>query len=361
MNIDYFLTRMPQSQIEDEENADIVMTTRVRLARNIADTPFPQTLSVSKAEELQERLMQTLLHQDEEVAFSYFKIEDLNALQRKLLVEKHLISPYLAKQTTRGAVFLSSDEMLSVMVNEEDHLRIQCIQPGFRLMDTYMMASTLDDRINKKISYAYDEQFGYLTACPTNVGTGLRASIMLHLPALTMTKQMNILVQMMTRLGMVVRGLYGEGSENLGNIYQISNQITLGKSEREILDELQKVVEQIIAKEIKARQQLMTHAKLTLDDRVNRALGTLLYARVLTSEEAAKCLSKVRLGVDLQLIEGVSQTCLNECVLLIQPGFVEQYAQTELDATERDVYRAKYIQEKLTTKQMLDDKGEEII
>ncbi|WP_342558281.1 protein arginine kinase [Metasolibacillus sp. FSL K6-0083] len=360
MNIEHFLKHAPKCIAEYGEHSDIVMTTRIRLARNIANTRFPLSFSQQEANDVQEKLMKALLTPQEQLNFSYFRMADLSQLERQLLVEKHLISPYLAKHKESGAVLLSLDESTSVMVNEEDHLRIQVLSPGLQLMETYEQASKLDNRLGKQVSYAYDEQFGYLTSCPTNVGTGLRASIMMHLPALTMSKQMNVLIQMMTRIGMVVRGIYGEGSENLGNIYQISNQVTLGKSEREILEELQKVVEQIIGKERAARQKLLERARVTLDDRVNRALGTLRYARVLTSEEAASCLSSVRLGVDLKLIEGISPNSLNECVMLIQPGFVQQYAGTMLDAVDRDIYRAQYIQRKLGKDSLTTgEKGEE--
>lgn len=348
MNIEHFLQHSTSRWMEQHGDAsDIVMTTRVRLARNLNGIRFPVSFSEEEANKIQELLMNTLLSVQKHTNFSYFPMKDLSVLERQVLVEKHLISPYLAKSEQTAAVFLSADESVSIMVNEEDHIRIQCLAPGLQLSETYNRACQIDDLLGGKLSYAYDEQFGYLTSCPTNVGTGLRASIMMHLPALTMSKQMNVLIQMMTRLGMVVRGIYGEGSENLGNIYQISNQTTLGKSEKEILDELQKVVEQIIEKERASRRKLLERAYVAIDDKVNRALGTLLYARILTSEEAATCLSNVRLGVDLGLIHNISQNCLNECLVYIQPGFIQQYAGTPLDAQERDIFRAKYVQEKL--------------
>ncbi len=360
MNIEHFLHHSSSRWLEQHgEASDIVMTTRIRLARNLTGMRFPLSFSEEEANKIQEKVMSTLLSVQEQTNFSYFPMKDLSTLERQVLVEKHLISPYLAKNEQTAAVFLSADESISIMVNEEDHLRIQYLAPGLQLSEAYNRASQLDDFLGEKLSYAYDEQFGYLTSCPTNVGTGLRASIMMHLPALTMSKQMNVLIQMMTRLGMVVRGIYGEGSENLGNIYQISNQTTLGKSEREILEELQKVVEQIIEKERASRKKLLEHAYLALDDKVNRALGTLLYARILTSEEAATCLSNVRLGVDLGLIDHISQNGLNECLVYIQPGFIQQYAGTSLDAQERDIFRAKYIQEKLHNADLsIKDEGE---
>ena len=207
------------------------------------------------------------------------------------------------------------------MVNEEDHLRIQCMTASFQLQSAYEQANKIDRILEKVLPYAFRDTFGYLTSCPTNIGTGLRASVMMHLPALTLTGQMNQIINAMTRLGMTVRGIYGEGSENLGNVYQVSNQITLGKTEEDILADIQSVAEKIIQKERHARGKLMEKAELALEDRVYRALGTLTHARILTSEEAATCLSNVRLGVDLQLIDGIQATTLNECVVSMQPGF----------------------------------------
>lgn len=365
MNIEHFLKNTTPSWIEAlGEDADIVMSTRIRFARNLNGIPFPISFTEEDAQQVDEVVMQALLDiRNSENRFSYFPMKEMSTLQRQILVEKHLISPNLAKHEKTASVFLTEDEAISVMVNEEDHIRIQCLSPGMRLTETYDRAKELDHYLSKQLSYAYDEQFGYLTSCPTNVGTGLRASVMMHLPGLTMSKQMGVLIQMMARLGMVVRGIYGEGSENLGNIYQISNQITLGKSELEILDELQTVVQQIIQKERKARQQLFDRAPIALEDRLYRSLGTLLYARVLTSEEAATCLSNVRLAVDLQMIQYLSLAQLNECMLLIQPGFIQQYANTPLKPEERDIFRAKLLQEKLNMKNvnkpMTREKGED--
>ena len=350
MNIEHFLKNTLPSWIQATgEHADIVLSTRIRLARNLTGFRFPVSFSEEEAKQIDESVLSALLAvRDEGVRFSYFPMKEMPALQRLVLVEKHLISPHLAKCEKSAAVFLAEDESISVMVNEEDHIRIQCLAAGLQLHETYAKANELDRYLEERLIYAYDEQLGYLTSCPTNVGTGLRASVMMHLPALTMTKQINVLIQTMARLGMVVRGIYGEGSENLGNIYQISNQITLGKSEREILDDLQSVVEKVIQKEQQARKQLFARAPIALEDRLYRSLGTLMYARILSSEEAAACLSNVRLAVDLQMIDNISQNQLNECMLVIQPGFIQQHAGTTLQPDERDIFRAKILQEKLT-------------
>ncbi len=353
MNIEHYLNLKGTSWMDaDSHESDIVMSTRIRLARNLLNYRFPTMFSLEEAEQVEKDLLSCLMKADSSnYHFSYFSIKELSALQRQILVEKHLISPYLAKMESTGSVFITKDESLSVMVNEEDHLRIQSIFPGFQLIEAYEEAILLHQFVAEQIDFAYDDQFGYLTSCPTNVGTGLRASVMLHLPALTMTKKMNHLIHTLTRLGMTVRGIYGEGSENIGNIYQISNQMTLGKSDKEILDELQEVVSHIILKERLARKQLMEKASILLEDRLFRSLGTIKYARILSSEEAANCLSNVRFGVDIGLIQNVTRSQLNECMLLVQPGFVQQFAGATLQPAERDLYRAKILQHQLLSKE----------
>jgi len=353
MNIEHFLNFKGTSWMDtDSHESDIVMSTRIRLARNLMNYRFPTMFSLEESEQVEKELLNCLMKADSnKYHFSYFPIKELSALQRQILVEKHLISPYLANMESTGSVFITKDESLSVMVNEEDHLRIQSICPGFQLVEAYEDAIMLHQFVADQIDLAYDDQFGYLTSCPTNVGTGLRASVMIHLPALTMTKKMNHLIHTLTRLGMTVRGIYGEGSENTGNIYQISNQVTLGKSDKEILDELQEVISHIILKERLARKQLMEKASVILEDRLFRSLGTLKYAKILSSEEAANCLSNVRFGVDIGLIEDITRSQLNECMLLVQPGFVQQFAGATLKPAERDLYRAKILQHQLLSKE----------
>lgn len=360
MNLDYFLKAEAPSWMGDGGSEDdIVISTRVRLARNLEGFRFPLIFTDEEAKTIDQMVSQAFYQlNDEKHNFSHFTIQEMPALKRQVLVEKHLISPMLARKEKFASVIISQDEAISVMVNEEDHLRIQCLAPGLKLVETYEMANKLDSQLEKLLPFAFHNDFGYLTSCPTNVGTGLRASVMMHLPGLSMTKQIKALTQMLARFGMVVRGIYGEGSENLGNMYQISNQVTLGKSEDEIIDDLQEVVMQIIEQERKARQALLAQSSIALEDRIHRAYGTLKHARIMTSEEAATCLSNVRLGVDLGIIKDVPKHILNECTILIQPGFVQQYAGTTLEPAERDVFRAKLIREKLNNGK-LKRKGEE--
>ncbi|WP_391123390.1 protein arginine kinase [Psychrobacillus sp. L3] len=363
MSIERFLDNSPSSWMAGiGDHSDIVMSTRIRLARNLNGYRFPLAFTEDEAHKIDQSVSATLLDADEEfkMNFSSIQIKDLSELSRQVLVEKHLISPKLANSPMTGSVLLSDDESVSVMINEEDHIRIQCLFPGLQIQEAYTQADTIDRLLDKELPYAFDEQFGYLTSCPTNTGTGLRASVMMHLPALTMTKQMNRIVTIISRLGMVVRGIYGEGSEALGNVYQVSNQTTLGKTEEDILSDLQSITEQIIQKEKEARSALLNHSANTLEDRLYRSLGTLSYARIITTEEAARCLSDVRLGIDIGLIKDVDVTILNECMVFMQPGFLQKYAETTLNASERDTFRAKLLRERLQMGEKLKTKGEEL-
>lgn len=356
MDMDRFLKNQVTSWMESAgEHADIVMSTRIRLARNLEDYKFPLAFTEDEAHKIEQMVSGILLdHDPEEYQFTSYQMKQLDPLDKQVLIEKHLISPSLIDAKHESAAVVSEDESLSIMINEEDHLRIQCILPGLQLDAAYEKASKIDQLLDHELRYAFDEKYGYLTTCPTNTGTGLRASVMMHLPALTATKQMARITPIINRLGMVVRGIYGEGSEALGNVYQISNQVTLGKAEFEILQELQGLTKQLIEKEREARNALLEHSRILLEDKLFRSLGTLRYARLLTTEEAATCLSDVRLAIDLGIITHVSKTILNECMIFMQPGFLQQYAGTALSPKDRDVFRAKMIRERLT----IEEKGE---
>ncbi|MFC4355412.1 protein arginine kinase [Chryseomicrobium palamuruense] len=356
MDMDRFLKKQVTSWMESAgEHADIVMSTRIRLARNLEGYRFPLAFTEDEAHKIEQTISGILLDVDrEENPFTSYQMKQLDSLDKQVLIEKHLISPALVESNVESAAVISEDESLSILINEEDHLRIQCILPGLQLEQAYEQAASIDRLLDKQVSYAFDEKYGYLTTCPTNTGTGLRASVMMHLPALTATKQMTKIAPIINRLGMVVRGIYGEGSEALGNVYQVSNQVTLGKAEFEILQELQGLTTQLIEKERESRQALLEHSRILLEDRLYRSLGTLRYARLLTTEEAASCLSDVRLAIDLGIITHVSKTILNECMIFMQPGFLQQYARTVLSPKDRDVFRAKMIRERLT----IEEKGE---
>ncbi|MDW0116718.1 protein arginine kinase [Sporosarcina thermotolerans] len=328
------------------EHSDIVMSTRIRLARNLRGFRFPIAFTAEEAGKVDGLAAAALLNSDEK-GYAYMKMSELPMLDRQVLVEKHLVSPHLTDPKRYGAVLLSEDETLSIMVNEEDHIRIQCIYPGFQLENAYEHADSVDDYLENELPYAYDEEFGYLTSCPSNTGTGMRASVMMHLPALTITKQIDRIIPAITRLGMVVRGSYGEGSEAPGNIYQVSNQTTLGKPEKEILADLKNIALRLIAHERRSREILLSKSQVALENKLFRSLGIISFARLLPSGEAARCLSDVRLGIDLGLIKDVDMSILNELMIFMQPGFLQQYAGSELTAEERDIFRANLFRERL--------------
>lgn len=331
-------------------DSDIVISSRIRIARNLRAYPFPMLATNQQSKEVLDQVSQ-VLHKEELDTISKFTLlplSELNELEKRVLVEKHLISPALANESRNGAVILNDSESISIMVNEEDHLRIQCLCPGFQIKEAWELASEIDDAFEVQLNYAFDEKRGYMTSCPTNVGTGIRASVMIHLPALVLTQQINRILSAITQVGLAVRGLYGEGSEALGNLFQISNQITLGQSEDEIIDNLYSVVRQIIEHERTARQKLMYETKAKILDRVSRSYGILSYAAIMDSKEAAQRLSDVRLGIDLEFIKNVSPHVLNELLVMTQPGFLQQSAGEKLTPEERDIRRAQLIRDKIS-------------
>ncbi|MDP4553341.1 protein arginine kinase [Alkalihalobacillus macyae] len=361
MSLQRFISEAVSPWMKDEgPDSDIVMSSRVRFARNLKNYVFPilsdreQNLEVIK--EVRSEFNDV---PDAHIGeLELLEMEDLKPIEKRVLVEKHLISRNLIEQSKNGAVLLSENETVSIMVNEEDHFRIQCLVAGFELKKAFNLANSLDDWIESKVDYAFDERRGYLTSCPTNVGTGMRASVMLHLPALVLTQQLNHIIPAINQLGLVVRGSYGEGSEALGNIFQISNQITLGKTETDIIEDLQGVVMQVIEKERAARRALLDNSRIELEDRVYRSLGILENSRIIQSKEAAKCLSDVRLGIDLGLVKGLSKSILTELLILTQPGFLQQFAGASLTPTERDIKRATLIRERLELEYQLSKKSE---
>jgi len=337
---------------EEGPDSDIVLSSRVRLARNLRDYQFPTMLTNEEAEQIIHVFQENFANQKVEPfgGFELLQMNRIQPLQRRVLVEKHLVSPDLVG-TEYGACLLSENEQVSIMLNEEDHIRIQCLFPGLQLTEALHSANQIDDWIENQIEYAFDEQVGYITSCPTNLGTGLRASVMIHLPALVLTGQMKRIVQAINQLGLVVRGIYGEGSEALGNIFQLSNQMTLGKSEEDIVEDLKSVVQQLIQQERTARESIMKNSSIELEDRVYRSYGVLANSRLIESAEAATCLSDVRLGIDLGYIENISRNILTELMVLTQPGILQQYAGGPLQPDERDYRRAALIRERLRIEQ----------
>lgn len=334
----------------DAEKGEIVISSRIRLARNIREIPFPHLLDQAKGEDclktIETAWQESPAYKQGNMVMETF--DHLNPLDRQMLVEKHLISPgHAGSSSSFRGVMLNQDGSLSTMINEEDHLRIQCLLPGLQLDECYNLAQTLDDDFESQLEYAFDERRGYLTACPTNVGTGLRASVMLHLPAMQMTGQTNQIVQNIGQLGMTVRGLYGEGTEVAGNFFQMSNQITMGQTEEEICTHLRAVTEQLVEQERLLRERLRVDLKYQLEDKIGRAYGILSHARMINSNEALSLLSDVRLGMDMGILKGIKPHDLNELMLAIRPAHLQKRAGEEMEATNRDAKRAQVIQEKL--------------
>lgn len=334
---------------ETGPQSDIVISSRVRMARNIEGIPFPHNLNETLAKEVVEKVYNGILVgniglKDE---FRLIAMKDLEEIDRLNYVEKHLISPDLAQNTIRGNMLINTKETISIMINEEDHIRIQCLLPGLQLDEALEVADKIDDLLEEKINYAFDEELGYLTACPTNLGTGIRASVMLHLPALSLTGYIQAVLRAAGQIGLAVRGIYGEGTEFLGNLYQISNQVTLGATEREIIRNLHDVTMQITEKERAARKNLLDTKKIELEDRVFRSFGILKNARKITGNEAMQLISDVKLGVSLSLIEGLEMEKINSLIAMIQPGFLQKHYETSLNTIDRDIKRAELIRNTL--------------
>lgn len=326
---------------------DVVLSSRVRLARNLRDLPFPRFAKEESLKQVAELVEQATGPDAPHGRLTFIPLEKVPPLEKAALVERHLISPALAEQPEGRAVVLSPDETVAIMVNEEDHLRLQVILAGLDLEEAWRMASELDDYYAKRLDVAFSSRWGYLTACPTNVGTGLRASAMVHLPALALTNQLPRVVGAAAKLGLAVRGLFGEGTAATGNIFQISNQVTLGHSEEDIVRHLTAVTKQVIEQERAAREALLEQARLAVDDRVHRAYGVLTNARRLDTQEALQLLSDVRLGVDAGLIKKLELRTLNALCVAIRPALLQLITGRELAAEERDIERATLIREAL--------------
>jgi len=327
--------------------SDIVISSRIRLARNLAAFPFSNRASMHQKAEVEAHFRDRLGKLDFSPRLDYLTIAGLSPLDRQLLVERQLISRELSTSEGPRGLAVVAPETMSIMVNEEDHLRLQVIRSGFALDEAWSDIDRLDDALEQKLNYAFSEEFGYLTACPTNVGTGMRSSVMLHLPALVLTKQIEKVFRALQKINLAVRGLYGEGSRASGDFYQISNQVTLGKSEVSILTEIREVIPQIITYERQARATLTRESRQALHDRVSRAFGTLQSATMMTSEETMDLLSSVRLGVNLGLIEDITIPTVNELFIQTQPAHLQKLVGSPLDGEERNSARARYLRTKL--------------
>jgi protein arginine kinase len=328
--------------------SEIVISSRIRLARNVAGFPFLSKSTRNQRQNLEHKLRDSILGSQAAPNMLYVDLEGAPEVDRQLLVERHLISkPHAAAEGARG-VAVGENETVSIMVNEEDHLRIQVLRSGLQLEETWQQINQIDDALEAKLDFAFHPRFGYLTACPTNVGTGIRVSVMLHLPALKLTGEIEKVFRAAKDLRLAVRGLYGEGTEATGDFYQISNQTTLGKSEEEIISDFKHVViPKIIDYEHQARRLLLNDRTVALDDKVQRALGILRTARLIATEETLFLLSHVRLGINLGRIKDIDIRALNELFLMTQPAHLQKMQGRKLEGDVRRAARADYMRSRL--------------
>lgn len=332
----------------EDRPESLVISSRIRLARNIKDKPFPNKVSDEAGRNIVSSVEDAFFsnsHMREDFKCMHLWEEDNNS--KISYIEKHLVSSKLVQNNSKSAFIVNNNETVSIMINEEDHIRLQCISGGFNLDEILEYSNKIDDLIEERIDYAFDGKLGYLTACPTNIGTGLRASVMVHLPALSMNNQINGILNTLTQVGMTIRGLYGEGSGAYSNLFQISNQVTLGISERDIITNLKAVIRQIIYQENLSRQKVFQNYKYDIEDRIFRALGILKTARVIDSKECLKLLSNVRMGVEMGIIKNIDKTVLNSLLVNTQPATLSKTFDNKLSAKELNIKRADYIREKL--------------
>lgn len=320
-----------------------VISSRVRLARNLNDFSFPSWASEEENFKVWNQVSEIFESMPE--PFISWNMTDTPMLDKEILFERHLISQELAQQDDSCGVFVTSDECLSIMVNEEDHIRIQSLQPGLNLREAWQAADKIDDQLEDKLTYAFSPKLGYLTSCPSNVGTGMRASVMLHLPGLVLMEEMEPVINGISKIGLAVRGMWGEGTEAAGNMFQISNQITLGRREDEIISHLEQIVLELIEHENNARIRLMNERSLVVEDHVARAFGILSNARLIASGEALNLLSTLRLGLDLGMLDQFSRRELDTLFISIQPAHLQKLEGKDLDPEDRDVVRAEMLRD----------------
>ena len=343
MNLDQ-LARDPSPWLDASgPHADMVLSTRVRLARNLVGVPFTHRARDEQLVSVLSAVERAAESSDTFKGGGLLKMHELLPVDRQFLVERHLVSHELSDGARPRGLYVTPGERLSIMVNEEDHLRLQALCSGFQLAEAWAVAEHADDEIDGALEYAFTDELGYLTACPTNVGTGMRASVLIHLPALVLTKQIDKVLKSIMQVGLAVRGLYGEGSEVMGNLFQISNQTTLGHSEKESVESLDRVSRQILDYEERARDVLVRDAKTQIEDKVWRAYGSLRYGRSMASEEVINLCSAIRLGVALGFAGLPPLKTLNELLVLTQPAHLTRRAGRDLGAPERNALRAELV------------------
>ena len=346
MNLSYLL-KEPLHVPENDPGQGIVLSSRVRLARNLAGCPFPGRASAAQRVALYEKVAPVLQSLGFEENGFVVALEPLAEEERRFLLERHLISSDLMDGRKGSGLAARWDHKLAVMINEEDHLRLQAFRPGFEALKAWSQIDALDSAIEEQVDYAFSRRFGYLTACPSNVGTGIRVSFLLHLPALFLLSEMEKVANGLTKMSLAVRGFFGEGSDVAGHLVQVSNQVTLGVVEREVVEHLENVARELVMHETHARMRLQEDKSVILRDAVGRALGVLKYAHLITSREAMELLSGLRLGVELDMVPEINRSIIDELLMFVQPGHLQLAAGQAVDASGRDEARAQCFRDKL--------------
>ena len=328
-------------------DSQVVLSSRVRLARNIANSPFPSRADTNRRESILSFVKNTVEKSESLSRGTFVDCAKLDDLDRSFLVERHLASVELTRSRDSCALLIGEKENTSLMINEEDHLRVQALSSGLEIRKAFEMADEMDEDLSGSLEFAFDPTFGYLTACPTNTGTGMRASVLIHLPGLALTREIEKVISQINKLGLVVRGFYGEGSDVWGNLFQVSNQTTLGRSEEDIVESLERVTRQIIEYEENARKRLFSEAPDQIEDKIWRAFGILKHARTLTSEEVLNMLSAIRLGIGTGIVKTLSLPQVNEILALSQPAHLQKHFKKRMEPGERDRIRAELVRSKL--------------
>lgn len=345
--INSLLQQTPRWLNGSGKNSDIVISSRVRLARNLRDFSFPNRASNHVLNQVLEIIEDCYNKFDEFKDAIFLYINELDELNRQFLMERRLISPQVIKLDSPCGLIIGKDELISIMINEEDHLRIQSIQSGLEINKAWQLIHRIDDTLTTCLDFAFSDQFGYLTACPTNTGTGMRVSLFINLSALAIAEKIDKILHEIAPSEVAIRGFYGEGTDVLGNIFQISNQLTLGKTEQTIINRINNMAEQLIKIEQNTRKQLVDEKSIIVEDKIGRAIGNIKYAKLLTSVEGINFLSLISLGVAMKLMDHIDTRFLNELLILTQPAHLQKLQGRSLNSQERDILRLKLIRKRL--------------
>jgi len=328
-------------------NSDIVISSRIRLARNLDKFSFPNWTNKKQGEQVLGAVGEAIAKVDYLKNITIFILHDLDSVDKQFLIERHLMSYEHAQKADHKAVAIDDAEIVSIMINEEDHVRVQVMQSGLNLFEAWNIINRIDDSLAEELNFAFSPDWGYLTACPTNTGTGMRGSVMLHLPALVMTQAVNRILAAIAKLSFTTRGLYGEGTQASGNFFQISNQVSLGHSEDDVIAKINGLIRQIIEQEGQARDALLSRNRAMLEDKIYRSFGILKSAYIISSQETIELLSMVRLGCDLSVIKDIDRRKVNELFIITQPAHLQKNENKKLTSQERDIKRADIIRSRL--------------